>query len=567
MSDPRAPPFNPQARSRPGPRPVSQIGSPGGSTRGASVSSSATAVPSSLLTMLTKPTTEGYPATEIIKYLIEVVGRDVVSFRRNSQVSFLLVDRAREICDAINSHIKKTESGTDWASFEKFSNAVDPVEDALFKLVAFTEDEKALHLVEGSSVQDCIASADNWVTNREEIWTALGLLETKTEFTNLFSGVNVSSRQAEREEARNYDDKTFFGEVIEEIDRAFSSLPRVPQVVRKMIDSLHELFNKVSKSAIPPDITKFTLKVGLLVQGVTRLAFQTPSLDSKTKGHLLSAPVWGAAGQLVDVLNSTRDDGTQSMNNVRAKYDEFLNLLLNIPKGIEVPKSYIELLKLAGRVRRPFYSQAVELISLCRMLVTEFEKDTYRTQENLVPLEEALNATIKALEEASAAVKELKIFNLDNFEDHPAYKALTRAQTHIKTCYSTFGLGDWSKKELLIGDAERKDKERMDWINRLLETRPSLTSQGGAEQIELTVVVYDRSTSGSVHQTTFPVEGSTRLSAVRWTVAGALAESLIKRARQSGEFLLLPDDTECKLHDPVSQHAGSRKKCALRLIV
>ncbi|KAI9449587.1 hypothetical protein BJY52DRAFT_1227701 [Lactarius psammicola] len=465
MSDPRAPPFNPQVRSRPGPRPVSQIGSPGGSTRGASVSSSATAVPSSLLTMLTKPTTEGYPATEIIKYLIEVVGRDVVSFRRNSQVSFLLVDRAREICDAINSHIKKTESGTDWASFEKFSNAVDPVEDALFKLVAFTEDEKALHLVEGSSVQDCIASADNWVTNREEIWTALGLLETKTELTNLFSGVNVSSRQAEREEARNYDDKTFFGEVIEERSRllvapkyalilvllpafGLTSAPRVPQVVRKMIDSLHELFNKVSKSAIPPD-TEFTLK---------------------------------------------------SMNNVRAKYDEFLNLLLNNPKGIEVPKSYIELLKLAGRVRRPFYSQAVELISLCRMLVTEFEKDTYRTQENLVPLEECvgydftvttlarllmrtrdeqgIERTLKALE-ASAAVKELKIFNLDNFEDHPAYKALT-GRTHIKRVTVPLGLA--------IG-------------------RPSLTSQGGAEQIELTVVVYDRSTSGSVHQTTFPSKG------------------------------------------------------------
>ena len=42
----------------------------------------------------------------------------------------------------------------------------------------------------------------------------------------LFSGVNVSLRQAEREEAQNYDDKTFFEEVIEEIDRAFSSLSK-----------------------------------------------------------------------------------------------------------------------------------------------------------------------------------------------------------------------------------------------------------------------------------------------------------------------------------------------------
>ena len=79
--------------------------------------------------MLTKPTTDGYPATEVIKFLLEVVGRDVVSFRRNAQVSYILVDRARDICDAINTHIKKTEAGTDWASFEKFSDAIDPAEE------------------------------------------------------------------------------------------------------------------------------------------------------------------------------------------------------------------------------------------------------------------------------------------------------------------------------------------------------------------------------------------------------------------------------------------------------
>jgi hypothetical protein len=69
--------------------------------------------------------------------LVNVVGRDVVSFRRNAQVSYLLVDRARDICDAINTHIKITEGGSgtdsDWASFEKFSDAIDPVEECVAK--------------------------------------------------------------------------------------------------------------------------------------------------------------------------------------------------------------------------------------------------------------------------------------------------------------------------------------------------------------------------------------------------------------------------------------------------
>jgi hypothetical protein len=45
-----------------------------------------------------------------------------------------------------------------------------------------------------------------------------------------------------------------------------------------------------------------------------------------------------------------------------------------------------------------------------------------------------------------------------------------------------------------------------------------------------------------------------------------MEESLRRRVRQSGEFLLLPDSL-CKLHDSVSQLAGNIKKLALRLMV
>jgi hypothetical protein len=165
-------------------------------------------------------------------------------------------------------------------------------------------------------------------------------------------------------------------------------------------------------------------------------------------------------------------------------------------------------------------------------------------------------------------------------------------------------LDDWSQWELFIVDAIRKDKERMGRLNKLLENvsgfaaffpllmclmmsiqRPSLTSQEIAEQVQLTVDVYDRSTSTVLHQTTCKsqvvpsplivftimrglvyMEGSTRLGAVRWTIAGTFEESLRKRVRQSGEFWLL-SDAVCKLHDSISQLAGSSKRLSLRLIV
>ena len=72
---------------------------------------------------------EAYPATEVIKYLIDAVGRDVMSFSRNAQVSYLLVDRTRDIFDAINTYILRTESGEDWDSYDKYTNAIDPIEE------------------------------------------------------------------------------------------------------------------------------------------------------------------------------------------------------------------------------------------------------------------------------------------------------------------------------------------------------------------------------------------------------------------------------------------------------
>ena len=96
--------------------------------------------------------------------------------------------------------------------------------------------------------------------------------------------------------------------------------------------------------------------------------------------------------RLVELLNSTRDDGTESMDRVRVKYEEFSRILhVRQFSPVDVPKSYLELLKLAGQVRRPFHSQAVALISLCRTLVTEFEKDAHRTSDNLDALEKCVD--------------------------------------------------------------------------------------------------------------------------------------------------------------------------------
>ena len=75
----------------------------------------------------------GPAATEVIQYLVQAVGRDVVSFQRNTRVSYMAVERARDILKQINDYIDKMEISTgtdaDWDNFEKFTTAIDPLEE------------------------------------------------------------------------------------------------------------------------------------------------------------------------------------------------------------------------------------------------------------------------------------------------------------------------------------------------------------------------------------------------------------------------------------------------------
>jgi len=51
----------------------------------------------------------------------------------------------------------------------------------LFKLLAFTEDEKARYFASTASIDECISSAESWASNREELSRALEGFDTRQE--------------------------------------------------------------------------------------------------------------------------------------------------------------------------------------------------------------------------------------------------------------------------------------------------------------------------------------------------------------------------------------------------
>lgn len=145
---------------------------------------------------LTDLGSEDPAATEWARYLVQAVGRDVLSFRRNTQVSYMVVQRARDMVKAINGYIAKVEDDDsedgDWTSFFKYSRAIKPLEECahpchccesfadlapffriLLELLDFTEGEKEQYFAGTASVLECISSAERWAANREKLSGAL----------------------------------------------------------------------------------------------------------------------------------------------------------------------------------------------------------------------------------------------------------------------------------------------------------------------------------------------------------------------------------------------------------
>jgi hypothetical protein len=84
--------------------------------------------------VITPPSTCSYPATQVIHDLIHRISIFVCSSRRNTLVSFKLVELARNLYDEINTRIYQVEQTGDWSLYDIYSQAIDPLEQCVFFL-------------------------------------------------------------------------------------------------------------------------------------------------------------------------------------------------------------------------------------------------------------------------------------------------------------------------------------------------------------------------------------------------------------------------------------------------
>lgn len=490
-----------------------------------------------------------FPATESIKQLIETIGRDVVRFRRNTQISYNFVDKARFSCQEINALIKDVDENDDWDSYDKFTEAVDLLEELLLESTAVSQDEVQRFFGGDRDVDACIASASNWESNREKLRNFLNSVRAQSDIGQLLrkepeDEAEPDDEETEIVEAGKHDDASFLLELYQSIkshrfrERAEGS---VPQLIELVNDRLADLYTLAQSEVLDDNLAIFAIKAAMLVSGIMDISVDTSANKDRTH-HLKRERVWheihGLLNYFYDITEET--DVAIPVSDIEARFDAFLLILQTIPQA-PLPPTYTQLMKQAGKIRRPYHAQALALIALCRFLARHYENLTEEehTATTVEPFEDTCKETLSALQVAVASEPTLRGFNFDAPENGHVFSAFDRARTRIRECFQHFGLMSyWAQYERIFEQAVQKDRSRTAQLNDLLAARPSRIPDDTTDIIRVNVQVREGSpTGGVIREFAVGVEPATRLRALRWHISRALEQDSTRVMRDSTFFV------------------------------
>lgn len=543
-----------------------------------------------------------FPATESIKQLIETIGRDVVQFRRNTQISYNFVDQARLSCQAINTLIRKVDENDDWDSYDKFTEAVDRLEELLLESTTVTQDEAQRHFGGDKDVETCIASASKWETNRDRLRKFLNLVRAKSKIGRLLSGdeeteiAEAESHDDEEEteiaeaethddkekteiaEAGRHDDASFLLEIYQSIkNHSFRERTEgsVPQLIELVNDRLADLYTLAQSEVLDETLAIFTIKAAMLVSGIMDISVD-PRANMDRTHHLKREPVWDTIHKLLNYFYDITEGTRTSVPEIEERFDAFLQILRTIPEA-PLPATYTQLMKQAGKIRRPYHAQALALISLCRFLAGHYESLTNaeHTATNIEPFEDTCRETLSALQASVASASALRGFDFDAPDNAHVADAFAAARRRIRNCFEHFGLAShWAHYERIFQQAAEKDRSRIVLLNELLAARPSRTPDDASDLVRVNVQVRDGSATGNViREFAVGVEPETRLRALRWHTSKVLGPQYSARVLRDSTFFVrrrgtaqVGDSLEpCRAHMAIEEI--TRTVCDLVLVL
>ncbi|KAB5593132.1 hypothetical protein CTheo_3434 [Ceratobasidium theobromae] len=520
---------------------------------------------------LTTPRSNLYPVTEVIYNLIQILGADVCSFRRNPQTSYRLVELARDLHDEINNLIEKVEESGDWEDYIKYTEAIDPLEQVLLDIVAVIHEEQEEYLVTGSSVQECTASIAKWVNNRKSIRDCFQRLQSESELKVLIPSAKDSNDEILN--AYAHDDRGLLHSLLRGIEANLPLIKRQKiqsslKSVRDGLESVLDLREGGSKRSIDEGLNTLSIKCGMITYGVTQLMLGESVIPS-LRDHLHTEGVWKVAKELVEHTYDCLKSGGSTLAQLEAAYKVFESVLLK-ETPVELPKSYFRLVKMIGKIDRAYYAQSLLLLSLCREAASHFEEkktldvsDALEKQGVRWDYHSSRNGGQNGTQNGGP-MSESEFSATEGVENDPI-KLFEQSVDDLQVCFEAIGIDNMSDLRTRLDEAQRKDNDRMQLIKEKLRAAPTAIR----ELVNVTVKVHDGSRDGhKIAELTCNVPPHARVGYVKWNVVKQLPNPTMIETSHFEKALV--DDSQPAAEVPVDtdiKSLATDNKCTLYMVI
>ncbi|KZP34063.1 hypothetical protein FIBSPDRAFT_211070 [Athelia psychrophila] len=185
------------------------------------------------LTNTTIPeSTEENASTQLIRNLLKVGALDACRAKRNTFSAFSLLSTARDLYKQIHTLAQEVDDSDDLddsGAYEKYTRAIAPLQQLLFKIVDWVAQESGQFLNNTRSIQEAVECIGIWEKARTDLWK----LKTEAEETHL--QVIKSASPSSDAYLQTHDDRCLISALCKEISTNMSfNGPKLSSAERKL---------------------------------------------------------------------------------------------------------------------------------------------------------------------------------------------------------------------------------------------------------------------------------------------------------------------------------------------
>ncbi|KAG8796625.1 hypothetical protein FRC12_013617 [Ceratobasidium sp. 428] len=472
------------------------------------------------------------PVTDVVDHLVRLIGAEVCTFKRNTHVSYQFVDTARNLVNKINDLISLVETNPDSneSAFELWINAIGPLEEILLAFKAnddLSQDEEIL------SPESVKLQINLWSENRKDIRDALKKINQEEHLKGL--GVLPENNNPDLQAAYMHDDRSYLNDLVIKTKNRLTK-GKLSAFPDKQHNGLREISKGVSEigasfsqaNSLPEGSEVVVIQSMMAVYGFLELG-SNPQVSPKTQTYLISKAVCQEARSLVDdVIELCK--GKKKLNEVEAKYEAFLQLLMD-EAGEEVPTSYYELMKQVAKIGCSYHTQSLLLVTFCRELVKHYQslKDK-KNARHYVVIQNACDKTLDVLKDTTEklttsaepfSLSELSNFDPEKYKTHACTELFAATTTALKRLSDELGIvpidADKTYEKRLAKAVSRDIVRMIATRDRILKAKKNILTADDAELVNTTVKVrLAKGIGNDPGELKAKVQRSTLLSALGW---------------------------------------------------